>query len=104
MADNKLMAKYKQSCRIDDSRFFKCELTGITTPLLASHHVIKRSQGGDESRENILCVDYFLHDDFHSGYRNFDRHLNGYGITNSAELWLKMGGSQKALIAEGLFI
>lgn len=104
MANNKLMSRYKKECQIDDSRYYRCELTSITSPWLASHHIVRRSQGGDESRENILCMDYTIHEMFHAGYSNFAKHLESLGFDNSAELWRKCGGSEKALIAESIFL
>ena len=92
MANDKLVAQYKEAQRIDDTKFFCCELTGITTRQLAGHHIVKRSQQGDESRENIICLDYWIHDMFHAGYRNFAKELEKYGIRNVEELWARMGG------------
>ena len=42
----------------------ECEITGETSRLHL-HHVILKSQGGDDLRENILCVAGWLHDDYH---------------------------------------
>jgi hypothetical protein len=44
----------------------ECELTGETFGLHL-HHVILKSQGGDDLRENIICVVQWKHDAYHAG-------------------------------------
>jgi len=42
-----------------------CEVTGSTRDLHL-HHVVLRSQGGDDLRANIVCVSKDIHDRYHT--------------------------------------
>jgi 5-methylcytosine-specific restriction endonuclease McrA len=44
----------------------ECEITGETGDLHL-HHVIFKSQGGDDVAANIVCCHGRLHDDYHRG-------------------------------------
>lgn len=46
-----------------------CEVTGRMGPLHL-HHVLFRSHGGDDNRNNILVIHSSLHHDYHRGDRN----------------------------------
>lgn len=43
-----------------------CEISGLTGEL-ALHHVILKGQGGDDMRENIICLSGKLHRLYHAG-------------------------------------
>lgn len=43
-----------------------CEITGVTSRLHL-HHVIYKSQGGDDLRCNIICVGEEFHTRYHAG-------------------------------------
>lgn len=44
----------------------ECEISGFTEGLHL-HHCIFKSQGGDDVRENIICLNEGLHTDYHHG-------------------------------------
>ncbi len=46
-----------------------CEVTGRMGPL-HRHHLLLRSQGGDDVRDNILVIHDTLHEAYHRGDRN----------------------------------
>jgi len=46
-----------------------CEVTG-RTGILHAHHVVYRSQGGDDIRCNLLMIDNGLHARYHLADRN----------------------------------
>lgn len=46
--------------------FDECEISGVTSGLHL-HHVIYRSQGGDDLRCNIVCLSDELHTQYHAG-------------------------------------
>lgn len=41
-----------------------CEVTGVVDSLHL-HHIVYRSQGGDDTRANIICLDRDFHDRYH---------------------------------------
>lgn len=43
-----------------------CEISGLTGDLHL-HHVILKGQGGDDLRENIICMSKKLHELYHQG-------------------------------------
>lgn len=49
------LLKYEYDC---------CDICGVTEPLHL-HHVLLRSQGGDDVRANIICLCMGCHDDYH---------------------------------------
>lgn len=67
------MQDLKRSPRIKDTALLEllkyeadeCEVTGLTGEL-ALHHVIFKSQQGDDVRENIICLNGDLHRLYHS--------------------------------------
>ena len=67
------MTDFKPRARIKDPvlmRLLKhesdeCEITGVTVGL-PLHHVIFKSHGGDDLRQNIICMVDWLHDRYHA--------------------------------------
>lgn len=90
--NSKQLKKFKEDLRIDDSDWFKCELTGISTKNIAFHHIVKRSQQGSDDRLNLIGVDWYVHSTFHDGFKTFKRYLGELGIGNAEELYERMGG------------
>lgn len=71
--DPALLARLKLECD-------ECEITGETGQLHL-HHVIFRSDGGDDLRSNIVCLAGWLHDDYHRG-KGDSRELLGALLTS----------------------
>jgi len=94
MLERKYLKQLKESVRIEDSDFYLCEVTGISTKAIAFHHVVKKSHGGSDDRDNLISCDWYVHSTFHDGYRNFKRYLAELKIYNAKELYLKMGGKR----------
>lgn len=71
---------FKQPFRIKDTallqllklEYDECEITGVTEDLHL-HHVVLKSQGGDDVRRNILCVAEELHWLYHHSNDNIRR-------------------------------
>ena len=94
MLNRKYHKELKESVRIDDTDFFLCEVTGMSTRRIAFHHVILKSHGGSDDRSNLISCDWYVHSTFHDGFKTFRRYLAELNIYNAAELYLKMGGKR----------
>lgn len=76
------MSDWKRPPRLKDPallallkfEYDECELTGATEDL-HNHHVIFKSQGGDDVRENIVCLVSWMHDKIHAGDPVAKQHL-----------------------------
>ena len=85
MSYEKTVKKLREACRIDDSEFFRCQLTGKTCRMVYPHHMIKRSQGGSDDESNLIMVDTFVHGAYHDGERVFSKHIEAIGLKNKAK-------------------
>lgn len=56
----------KALMRLLKYEYDECSLTGVTINLHL-HHVIFKSHGGDDLRENIICMADWLHERYHKG-------------------------------------
>lgn len=79
------MSDFRSPARIKDTALLarlkfesdECELTGATDDLHL-HHVIFKGQGGDDVRENIICLVSWMHDKIHAGDPVARQHLAAY--------------------------
>ena len=71
-----------------------CEITGFTRGLHL-HHVILRSQGGDDVRANIVCMSDDLHDRYHAAdkavWKQLAEHIATYRPDTMIYLAKKLG-------------
>ncbi len=67
MIDSKPKARIKDPAlmRLLKHECDECELTGVTAGLHL-HHVVFKSQGGDDLRQNIVCMVDWLHERYHA--------------------------------------
>jgi len=72
-----------------------CEITGLTAVQsglrLHLHHVILRSQGGDDVEENILCVTGDLHESYHRSSRMARHSIAMHVWSNRPDVWAYLG-------------
>lgn len=72
----------------------ECELTGVTINLHL-HHVVFKSQGGDDLRQNIICMADWLHERYHAGdpkvREMLARHVDEYRSDVAAYISEKLG-------------
>lgn len=67
MIDSKDAARIKDPALMRLLKFEndECEITGVTVNLHL-HHVIYKSHGGDDLRQNIVCMADWLHERYHA--------------------------------------
>lgn len=78
----------------------ECELTGETYNLHL-HHVIFRTQGGDDLRSNIVCMVGYYHDLYHGGdaetRQQLAHHVNTKRTDVAAYISEKLAGPEALL-------
>lgn len=102
------MSDILKSPRIKDTMLLKllkfeydeCEISGETSGLHL-HHVIFKSQGGDDIRSNIICVVDSFHTLYHAGdpeTRNmFAKHIDTHRPDTACYIAEKLGGAPALL-------
>lgn len=77
-----------------------CEITGVTTDLHL-HHVIFKSHGGDDIRENIICISESVHTPYHQGNARIKllvaRHVDEFRPDVACYIAEKLGGADPLL-------
>jgi hypothetical protein len=69
----------------------ECEITGLTAAQsglgLHLHHVVLRSQGGDDVRENVLCITGDIHNAYHRGAKTARDSVARHVFKNRPDTW-----------------
>lgn len=60
-------ANYKRVCAEVNVRDRNCcRVCGVFMEIPAHHHIIFRSQGGEDTTDNLICICADCHDDIHA--------------------------------------